>query len=858
MRPSLNAPVPVASAPAAVAGAATDAAVCYHCGNPNPRAAPWHATLNGAERRFCCGGCLGIAQAIHSAGLDAFYAQRTALAERPGPEIDHADEWSQWDDAAAQSGLVRAAGDDRLEISLLLEGLHCGACVWLIESWLGRLDGVVEASVNFATRRARVVWDPGRLRLSALLRAVTAIGYRAYPYDPARREALVQRESRTMLVRMAVAMLAMMQVMMFAVPTYITVDGVEPQHRLLLEWASLTLTLPALLYSAAPFFRGAWRDLRMFRPGMDVPVALGLAAAFAASAWSTWRGEGDVYYDSVTMFIALLLLARYVELVARRRAGDAVEAVARARPATAERYVAWPARDVETVGAATLAAGDLVLVRPGATLPADGVVVEGRANVEEAILTGESRPQPRTADDAVLAGCVVRDGALVVRVIAAGEATRLAAVERLVERAASERPRIARVADRIAAWFVAALLVLAGLTAVWWWHHDPVRTLAVTFAVLVVSCPCALSLATPAALAAAVGALGRRHIVVAHADALETLARITHVVFDKTGTLTTGRITLQDVVPLRGSAAHASLALVAGLEAQSEHPLAIALRNAAAGVPAAHAEQLRTVAGQGVEGIVGGRTLRCGRPEFVAALSGAALPTEISRADPAATLVALGDERGFDTLFVLGDTLRPGAAALIRRLAALDIVPVLLSGDRASTVAAVATTLGIADARADALPEDKRSAIAGMQAGGAVVAMVGDGINDAPSLAQAQVSVSLGSATPLAQWTADVVVLSDALPPIADAIVHARRAHSIVRQNLGWAFAYNVVAVPAAAFGYVTPLVAALGMSISSLVVVGNALRVARMTVGGTDPRLMDGDAATIGRTAPAHDAGRL
>ncbi len=806
------------------------AANCFHCGNPNPEASRWQAVFNGARHHFCCAGCLGVAQTIHAAGLDAFYDRRTTSVDRAQSADGAVDEWSRWDDAAAQDGLVRKVADGQCEASLLLEGIHCGACIWLIESWLEQRPGVRHASVNFATRRAHVVWNPAVTRLSDLLRAVVAIGYHAYPYDPARREMQARRESRTMLLRMAVALLAMMQVMMFAVPVYITVDGVERAHRLLLEWASLTLTLPALLYSAAPFFRGAWRDLRIGRPGMDVPVALGLAAAFVASAAATLSGEGAVYYDSVTMFIALLLVARYVELVARRRAGDAVEAVAKARPATAERLVAWPVhREVESVGAASLAEGDFALVRPGAAVPADGVVVEGSAGVEEAVLTGEARPCDKAVGDTVLAGSIARDGALVVRVTAAGEATRLAAILRLVERAASERPRVARVADRVAAGFVGALLVLAAITAMAWWHYDPARVLAVTFALLVVSCPCALSLATPAALAAAAGALARRQVVVARGDALETLSRVTHVVFDKTGTLTAGRVVLSDAFPQRGATRDGAVALAAALEAQSEHPLATVFRAAGAGLDAPRVDRLLTVPGCGIEGHAAGRVVRLGRPSFVSALSGQPLPAAATRVDPAATLVALGDATGFIALFVLVDAVRPSARALVAQLRSLGIVPMLLSGDNTSAVAATAAALGIADARGDALPEDKRAAVAALQAGGAVVAMVGDGINDAPSLAQAHVSFCLASATPLAQFTADIVVLSDDLPRIAGAIVHARRTFRVVRENLAWAFAYNAIAIPAAALGFVTPLAAALGMSVSSLVVVVNALRAARM-----------------------------
>lgn len=813
---------------------ADDRARCYHCASPNPSPRRWRAVLNGTEREFCCAGCLAIATTIDAAGLGSFYAQRTAAADRAEPETETAvviDEWSRWDDAAAQAGLVRGRGDGNTEVALLLEGIHCGACIWLIETWLKRQPGVIEASVNFATRRAIVAWQPGATRLSDLLRAVTKVGYRAYPYDPARREALAQRESRALLLRMAVALLAMMQVMMLALPTYITLDGVEPAHRRLLEWASFTLTLPALFYSAVPFFRGAWRDLVHLRPGMDVPVALGLAAAFSASTWATFRSGGAVYYDSVTMFIALLLVARYVELVARRRAGDAVEAVARARPATALLLRRWPSsREPESVGAASLVVDDVVLVRPGDVVPADGVVVDGGASVEEALLTGESSPQRRGQGDGVLAGSVCRDGALVVTVTAAGAETRLAAIERLVDRAASDRPRIARVADRVATWFVAALLVLAAVTALAWWQIDPARTLAVTFAVLVVSCPCALSLATPAALAVAAGALGRAHVVVARADALETLARATHMVLDKTGTLTAARITIHQVFPRRGLSVDDALALGAALEAHSEHPLAIAFQAAAAGKRLPNCDGLAVVPARGVTGEFEGRLLRLGRPDWVAELAGeagdSALPRDVVAA---ATLVALGDEQGCLATFVLGDTLRPGAGEFVRELKQLRIEPLILSGDRTAAVSAIATQLAIADARGEMDPDTKRAAIAELQGRGAVVAMAGDGINDAPALAQAQVSISLRSATPLAQWTADVVVLSDELPLIGAAIGHARRTLRVVRQNLGWAFAYNAVAIPAAAFGYVTPLVAAAGMSISSLIVVANALRLSRL-----------------------------
>src|SRR5450631_34533 len=799
--------------------------VCFHCGERNPNGARWHLLLNGVDRSFCCGGCMGVAQVIHAAGLDDFYSRRSEAREPRRPRIDA---WDRYDAAAEAAGQITHSDGEMREVSLLLEGLHCAACVWLNEAYLQRQPGVVDVSVNFATRRARVRWDASQAKLSDLLRAVAAIGYRAYPYDPARREALARRESRALLVRTALALLAMMQVMMLAVPAYISSDGVEPEYRVLLDWASLMLTLPVVLYCAAPFFAGALRDIRLRRLGMDVPVALGVGGAFIASAWSTLSGGAAVYFDSVTMFVALLLVARLIELRARQRAGDAIESIARNVPDTAECMPGYPASfAAEIVAAAALRPGDCIRVGTGASIPADGKVVEGHSSVEEAVLTGESWPRSKVPGDTVLAGSINRESPLLVRVSAAGEATTLAALGRLVERAAGERPRVARLADRVAGWFVAALLLLALATGLAWWYLEPARALAVTFAVLVVSCPCALSLATPAALAAVAGTLGRRHILAVRGDALETMARVTHLILDKTGTLTTGHLQLTEVEPLDGTARATCFAIAATLEQGSEHPIARALRMAAPSAPnvlAAH--DVVALPGSGVEGVIEGRRYRLGRPEWVAALHGRPLAAAAVASD--AIAVALGDEAGWVASLSFSDTLRPGAQALVARLQEMGIDVSLLSGDRDETVRQIAQIVGIVDYRGNAGPEDKRARIAELQRDGAIVAMVGDGVNDAPSLAQANVSLSLGSAATLTQWTADVVVLGDDLPRIAEAIARARQAFRVIRQNLVWAFGYNLVAIPLAATGHLTPLAAALGMSVSSLLVVGNALRLLR------------------------------
>jgi Cu2+-exporting ATPase len=797
---------------------------CFHCGEANPPSSPWRYAIGGRERQFCCAGCLAIARTIAGAGLAPFYVQRTASA--PRVDID-AEERSSHASAAIAAGLVREVAPGECEAALLLEGLQCGACVWLIESWLRRQRAILDAEVNFATRRARVRWRGPQTDLARVLAAVAAIGYRAYVYDPARREAMIRRESRALLLRMGVALLAMMQVMMLAVPAYLADDTVERGQQALLDWASLVLTLPVVCYAAWPFLRGAWRSLRSGSLGMDVPVALGVLGAFAASAWATVSGHGVVYFDSVTMFIALLLVARYAEFRAREKAARAIERVARELPPTAARMPDYPAlRTTQVVAARDLAAGDIILIASGASIAADGVIVEGASSVEEALITGESRPQRKSSGERVLAGSLNRESPLVVRVTAAGNATTLAALARLVERAADARPHSVALAERVAAWFVGALLVVAAGALLYWWQHDPSRALTVAFAVLVVSCPCALSLATPAAVAVAAGSLGRRGVLAVRPDALETLARTTHVVLDKTGTLTFGRPRLIAVEPLGALDRGACIAVAAALEEGVAHPVAAALRSAsAAPLLATH---LVASPGNGVEGVVEERRYRCGRAQWVAELAGLELPRAVRAASAEAIVVALADEAGWIALFTLEDALRPGSRELVRRLHQLGMQVTLLSGDRDDAVLRVAREVGIDQWRAGARPDDKCAFIRARQQEGAVVAMVGDGINDAPALAQADVSLAMGEASALAQWTADIVVLGDDAVAIACAFGGARSTWRVIRQNLGWAFAYNAAAIPLAAAGFVSPLAAAVGMSLSSLLVVANALRLVR------------------------------
>ncbi|MDR2238843.1 MAG: heavy metal translocating P-type ATPase [Zoogloeaceae bacterium] len=822
---------------------------CYHCGLPVPRDAHFSVAIGGSPREMCCAGCQAVAQAIVDNGLDDYYRHRDALPESPREALPAAlGELALFDHPDVQKNFVRPLSGHEREASLILEGITCAACVWLNERHLSRQDGVMAVEINYATRRARVRWDEQRIHLSGILAAVTAIGYRAYPYDAARAEEIAGRERRAALWRLFVAGFGMMQVMMYAVPAYVAGEGemsVEIAH--LLRWASLVLTLPVVLYSAAPFFRNAWRDVRLKRVGMDVPVALGVGSAFAASVWATLTGAGEVYFDSVTMFVFLLLGGRYLEMLARHRCVRAIERVGRALPAFAERLPAWPDKTAERVAVSALAPGDCVLVAPGQTVPADGSMIEGESEVDESLLTGESRPVPKTVGSALTGGTVNIRSPFVLQVEKVGEATRLASIVRLMERAMNEKPRLVRLADRVAAWFVAALLVLALATGIVWSQIDPARALWIFVSVLVVSCPCALSLATPAALAVATGAFSRLGLLVSRGHAIETLARADHFVFDKTGTLTWGRLRLLETLPLGGMPAEAALQtealqLAAALEQGSEHAIGAALRAAVSDAPLPATQNIQATTGQGVEGIVDGCRVRLGRPAFAGAMHGLPLPREAQQLFAGGdTCVVLADETGWLAAFRLGDRLRDGADDLVRRLRGLGCRVSLLSGDAPEAVAQVAGALSITDAHGGMAPQDKHDFIARLQAQGAVVAMVGDGVNDAPVLAQAQVSVAMGGGTELARNQSDVVLLGEGLAALAKGVALARRTHRIVRQNLGWAFVYNLSAIPLAMAGWVTPWMAGIGMSMSSLLVVANALRLQRGPDSDEKPALARG-----------------
>ncbi|MFY9328273.1 MAG: heavy metal translocating P-type ATPase [Georgfuchsia sp.] len=800
---------------------------CYHCGLSVPANVDLSVVIADVPQPMCCNGCVAVAQAIIGNGLDDYYRHRDALPESPREAMPALlGDLALYDHPEVQKNFVRPAGEFEREAALILEGITCAACVWLNESHLARQPGVVAVDINYATRRARVHWDERKIHLSQILGTIAAIGYRAHPYDANKLEQLAQKERRSALWRLFVAGFGMMQVMMYALPAYIASAGsMTADIAQLMRWASFALTLPVMFYSSAPFFVNAWRDIRLLRVGIDVPVALGVGSAFLASSWTTVSGAGEVYFDSVTMFIFLLLGGRYLEMMARQKAVRNVEALARAMPAIAERLHLYPAYDTETIAAADLKCGDVVLVRPGSAIPADGKVIEGESQTDESLLTGESHPVPKRVDDEVICGSVNVDSPLTIRVTCTGEQTRLAAIRRLMDQAAMEKPKLVRMADRVAACFVSALLVLALITAVVWYFIDPSRALWVFVSVLVVSCPCALSLATPAALTVATGTLSRLGLLVAHGHAIETLAKATHVMFDKTGTLTRGQLQIIEVLPFLDHGKDSLCALAAALERGSMHPIARALGQSA---PASTCiiEHLRAHTGGGVEALVDDVRVRLGNPDFAAVLHVQSLPPEIAEwQSSGATVVAMADTQGWLGFFRLADSVRTDAADMARELHAMQLPLGILSGDSNEAAQLVANELGIEHASGCLSPEAKCEHIKAAQLDGAVVAMVGDGVNDAPVLAQAQVSIAMGSGTNLARTQSDLVLMGESLMPLVDGIRIAKRTLVIVRQNLVWSFVYNIIAIPFAMAGWVTPWMAGIGMSASSLLVVLNALR---------------------------------
>lgn len=758
---------------------------------------------------------------------------------------------------------------------LVLDGLHCAACASLIEQALRGVDGVLDAQVQAASRRAQVRWDPARTKASSLIAAVQRAGYLAFPDTAVERRANDTLESRRAIWRLFTAGFCMMQVMMYATPTYVAGPGeIRPDILQLLRWASWLLSLPVVLFAATPFYRGAWRALRQGRLGMDVPIALGILVTFVASTGaafdtspaghvSAWGHE--VYFDSLTMFVTFLLVGRLLEQRARRQAAEALESVLHRLPASVERLHSneGGVERVELVAPARLQVGDRIRVLAGQAFPADGMLTSGSTQVDEALLTGESRPVDRMADDSVMAGSHNLTNPVVMRVDRLGANTRYERIVALMQQAISERPSWVRLADRIAVPFLWVVLGLAIGAAALWLFIDPGRAVWIAVSVLIVTCPCALSLAAPAAMVAAAGALARRGVLVQRFDAFESLAKADMVLFDKTGTLTNDRLHLARVHTaaamsgaMQDPTADAWLARAGSLAAHSKHPLSQALTRAASdATPEALAAQsawsdVQEIPGAGLmaDDAQGGRW-RLGSADWVAVTDEQLRALGLRRDSPQMPRVWLRSPVGQMAGFELDEALRPDAAQAVRDLQGLGLTVQLVSGDVSERVHALAKLIGLDGAHAEARPEDKLALLAQAQAQGRRVVVVGDGINDAPVLARADASFAMGSGAALAQARADFIVLGSHPSDVVRTLVLARRTMRVVRQNLLWAVLYNAASVPLAVMGWLPPWLAGLGMACSSLFVVLNALRLGRSSA---DPARQTTPSRPVGQQAMA------
>ena len=752
--------------------------------------------------------------------------------------LDDPQEWSAFGRPVGPTG--QAAEDPAScawDSQVVLDGMHCAACALTIEDALRSVPGVLQADVSAATRRARVVWQPSQVQPSQWMDAVHKAGYRAMPAMDAFAREQRQRENRRALWRWLVAGFCMMQVMMYAWPAYVAQPGdLTGEMEQLLRWASWVITLPMVVFSCGPFFSSALRDIRLRRVSMDLPVALGMAITFVVSTAGTFDPAGifgkEVYYDSLTMFVFFLLTGRWLELRLRDRTAGALEAVMNRLPDSVERRTA----DGSFVRVATrrVVAGDTIRVLPGEAFPADGRITLGSTHADESLLTGESTPVARPVGSTVTAGSYNLQAPVEVHVEGTGGQTRFAQIVALMESASLQKPRLAQLADRIARPFLVAVLVAAGLAAVYWWPSDPGHALMVAVAVLIVTCPCALSLATPVAMLTAAGTLARHGVLVRNLQGLEALAHVDTVVFDKTGTLTRDGMALQAVHTAHGWSTEEVLAMAASLARHSMHPASRAVVAAAAALDDGRwaVTDLQEEAGQGLVARVHDR-LGAGQPARQVRLGSAhhagVAPEEVG----SALQVVLSEQHVSGAVselarFDLVEDLRAEAPAVVAALERGGVAVQLLSGDRVGAVQRVAAQAGIAQAAGECTPQGKLAALQSLQAGGHQVAMVGDGLNDGPVLAGAHVSFAFGRAVPLAQSQADFVVLGDSLALVPQTVLLARRTLRVVRQNLWWAAGYNALCVPLAVVGWMPAWLAGLGMALSSLLVVLNAARLAR------------------------------
>ena len=804
--------------------------LCFHCGEIALEGNRWSLNIDGEAQIMCCPACKAVAETIIESGLKDYYRHRTSLPEispqqKRSANDDVRDELKLYDEPAIQQSFVQRFDNEKPEAEaiLVISGISCAACAWLIEHRLSQLEHVISANLNLTTHRLMVRWLDNELKLSQILEEIHQLGYQAHPFSATQAEQQRVQESKTAFRRLVVAGFSTMQVMMLAVPLYVgELRGILAQYEVFIRGASMLFATIVVLYSARPFFSAALRDIRTRHLTMDIPVSIAILLAYFASVWSTVNRGPEIYFDSVCMFTFFLLTGRFFEMRARHRMTRAGNNLMDLMPSVATKSttdgdVVIPSSDIQV--------GDLLIIKPGQQIPADGIVESGVSAVDEAALTGEYLPIDKSAGDALIGGTHNVESQLLMRVTATGADAELNTIMRLMDRAQQEKPAIAIFADKVASRFVAAVLIIASGIAITWWFIDPSQAFWITLAVLVVTCPCALSLATPTALTAATASLREQGFLISKGHVLEGLNQVDRIIFDKTGTLTRGELCLEDSIPATSGISLTSaqaLKIAATLEQYSNHPIARAFTS----ISYFATDNIEQVSAQGVKATLLGveghndMTYRIGRADF-------AFPQQVLSPpinDDRQWLLLANDEQPL-YWFALSDSLRQGASSTIKQLKNWGIKISILTGDPSAQVEAVATTLDIDDVHKGLSPAQKLEIASAWQQQGERLMMVGDGINDVPTLARADIAVAIGQASDLTQTNADAVITNNSLTTLLHAISKGRKSSLIIRQNIYWALLYNILALPLAATGFIPPWAAAIGMSVSSLIVVGNALR---------------------------------
>lgn len=812
----------------------SDEALCFHCQLPVPLGSHYQLDINGQNRSMCCPGCVAAASIIQGAELTQYYdfrdvSQTEALepSSQKQPQKSDLLEYQAYAKADYLEQYSRRTVRG-LEVDLIIAGIRCAACVWLLEKYLTDLAGVKTIRIDLASHRAYLSLDSDVLDVCDVFVAIGQLGYKAYPYVASIEETLYQQEKRDLLKALGVSALGVMQVMMFTIGLYAgAFEGMSAGFEQLLRWASLVVATPVVLYSARLFFVNAWRDLKKRRAGMDLPVSLAIGAAYIASFIHTVSRDGEVYFESVSMFTFFLLLSRFIELTARQQRSLSSNALVSVFPTYALRYKKGEANAQPTsVLLKELQPGDKVQVKNGTVIPADGIILSGQTLIDESAFSGESLPLSRQAGGQVFAGSVNVQNPFDMEVVSIPQQSLISNMVRLSERAAADKPAVALLADKVAGHFVILVLLIAMAAAAYWSFADPDLVFPITLAVLVVSCPCALSLATPVALSVANAKLMRSGLMPTTGILLTGLAEVDSVLFDKTGTLTDGELKLEKVSCLAQLPEASVLNIALTLEQGINHPLAKALteNHCIADVQTLSVDDQQVVQGSGVSGMINDKRYYLGKAAFIGECTGLALPPQPTDTQ-SAICILLADEQQLIGWLVFRDQLKADAVTAVNQLKSSGKTLHLVSGDSEQASDFVAGQLGIEHFAGQMKPQDKIQYLNQLTEDNHKVLMVGDGINDAAALKQAHVSVAMSNASEFVQAKADGVMLCAKVQVIADALVLARRTRQIIRQNIGWALLYNFTAMPLAALGLIAPWLAALGMSLSSLLVLMNSYR---------------------------------